>query len=114
VNGLLQPGGRGDRAVSYFVGLHGLPEYPAELVGGDFGIGGMESQICGLVGRQVWLLSGINTSVAWTNYGHWSTGNLLLNDGQVRQTTSAQLRALLQSPNKFESNQTHLVVPNKG
>ena len=111
--GFSQPGGLGDTAVSYFVGLHGIAEYPGEIIGGDFGISGMVTTVCGrLNSLRCQSLSAGDTSVAWTNYSHLSTGNLLFNDGQVRQTTSEQLRAVLESPGRVQTNQTHLLVPN--
>ncbi len=102
-----------DRALSYFMGLHALAEYPREIIGGEIGIGGMGTENCGVTGVQAGLLAGGNASVAWTNYPHLGTGNLLLNDGQVRQTTSDQLRALLQSPGRFRTNETHIIVPRR-
>jgi prepilin-type N-terminal cleavage/methylation domain-containing protein len=102
-----------DQALSYFIGLHPLAEYPREIIGGDIGIGGVETENCGVTGVQASLLAGGNASIEWTNKPHMGTGNLLLNDGQVRPTTSDQLRAMLQSPGRYRTNETHLVAPNR-
>lgn len=115
--GIILPGGLGDKAVSYAVGLHAFPDYPMELVASDRYFESVSSTVCGLHAiRAEWLVAqGTNQSPAvrtgwFRSAGHDGTGNLLLNDGQVLQTTSEGLQSYLARPGHSEARE-HVIRP---
>ncbi|MBN2506797.1 MAG: hypothetical protein JXQ71_08900 [Verrucomicrobia bacterium] len=96
--GFLNPAYR-NNAVSYFLGLHAVPEHPQSILLGDRnlrtnGLGGCTSGIT--IAAQVYEPL---HATGWLPAIHGLTGNLLLNDGQVRVTSSAELiRAMGDNP----------------
>ncbi len=115
--GIIQPGGMGDGALSYTIGLHTTPDSPMEWVASDRYLETIPSQICGLlnfIARKV-VVQGTNqspdTRTGWfRSGGHEGTGNLLLNDGQVLQTTTEGLQAYLAKPVHARVDQ-HILQP---
>lgn len=110
--GLAPPAGVGDYGISYFVGLHCLPDYPGELAAGDYRLVGAPLEQCDLaavVGNSV----AASAQVGWTNYPHPSAGNLLFNDGRAVSATATQLRAMLRASDMHEADKTHVLPPNR-
>lgn len=111
--GLAGPIGLGERAISYFVGLHGLPEYPTEFIAGDYCLAGERTEGCGVAGVQAESMDVANAQIARTNYVHPAVGNLLFNDGRAVSATAAQLKAHAQTTGKYEADRIHLLNPNR-
>lgn len=107
--GFFSPGFRND-SLSYLIGLHSYSGLPRSVLSGDRNI--MWNQLN--VGCQTGIalaceLNGVGT--VWTNAIHGETGNILLNEGGVEQTSSARVRRLTNDP-RTGSGSTHFLAPN--
>jgi len=80
-----------DAAVSYFISLDAPPLVPQAAICGDRNVNyyGRRSA-CSAGPPNAWFISSFPSPV-WTNSLHGVTGNLLLNDGGVLQTSSSGL-----------------------
>ena len=97
-------------AVSYFVGTEVFPTAPQAIVAGDRnlqadGIGNCDAGIKG-----TWQsLADSRSRSGWTNIMHFPMGNLLLNDGQVVETTTDRMHWYLGLAT--HSGAVHMVMP---
>lgn len=112
--GFVGPGGLFDNALSFTVGLHALPEYSTELLGSDH-YWARQPNITGCTtGVEAATLITNDWTLGWrSDAGHDGLGNLLLNDGQVRTTTSDGLRAYMDRAEKYNSAYQHILQPNR-
>ncbi len=95
-------GAYGNNAVSYFIGLHAVFARPQSLLCGDRNVPiTAKNALCVTTIPCDAISAGPGTvvplSIGWTNAVHGENGNLLSNDGQVRQVGSAGLRKALDS-----------------
>jgi hypothetical protein len=113
--GFYQPPGLGDAAVSYSMGLHGFAEYPLEMVGSDRFFDPTPAFDNCITGVRAMGIPDFGNSGTWNaSIGHVGLGNLLLNDGQVLQTTSCGFQTYLKRPGKFnDAGHEHFLVPNR-
>jgi hypothetical protein len=79
-------------AISYFINLHTLPEFPTGPLFGDRNVSFPFLGSCDLGYNNVHGAAPSDTSVAWTNAVHGFQGNLVTVDGSVAVTTSADMR----------------------
>jgi hypothetical protein len=82
-----------NNAVSYFVGLHALPEHGWSWLAGDRHVSGLRSPMActvGVTAARGWE-QGYTLVPAWTNTIHQWTGNILLNGGAVLQLTTPEM-----------------------
>lgn len=99
--GFLNPYYR-NNAVSYWLGMHNHPDYPQALLAGDFNLQTNGVRRCA-VATNVWaatIQAPYADNTRWIGSGdgppfHGDVGNVLLNDGQARTTSTPQLRELL-------------------
>lgn len=95
IDGFLDPSFRAN-AVSYFLGLHALPDYPQSILGGDRNLtvntlgGNCETGI-----RNTQSLTFPYARNAWTESLHGRVGNLLLTSGSVLETSPPALQSAL-------------------
>lgn len=75
--------------ISYFVGLDAADTQPQTLLSGDDNL-----IVNGTSVRPGILLLHTNDSVTWTQDRHQGSGNILLGDGSVQQTSSADLTSV--------------------
>ena len=75
--------------ISYFVGLDATDTQPQTLLSGDDNL-----IVNGTSVQPGILLLHTNDSVTWTKDRHQGSGNILLADGSVQQTTSADLTSI--------------------
>jgi len=96
-------------AVSYFIGLHAMPNSPASLLSGDRNIAPTARNAgCSLMTGNVATLLGSNDpNVRWTNAIHGTFGHLLFGDGSVRFTTSEELRSV--NPDNGDVQSIHIL-----
>jgi prepilin-type N-terminal cleavage/methylation domain-containing protein len=108
--GLLNSTNR-DRSVSYVLGIHTSANVPQSWLSGDRNVRFSTKGACSLVGT-AWGLDRGSLYVGWTNSIHGLTGNLLLNDGRVLQSSSDDVRAELDVPNLYPgSGLFHFLAP---
>lgn len=95
IDGFLNPSFRAN-AVSYFLGLHALPDYPQSLLCGDRNLtvntlgGNCETGI-----KNTQSLTFPYARNAWTDSLHGRAGNLLLTSGSVLETSPPALQSAL-------------------
>ena len=115
VDGLVWVGLR-DRAISYFLGMHALNQFPSTMLGGDRNINDHgQDQGCpvnvGTISRIEFL--GLHRWNTAPNL-HPASGNILFNDGRVEELTSSVLGRRLFLPDSFPdfvNGSTHLIKP---
>jgi len=99
----VQPGGLPfsgyqNAAISYFIGLHAVPNSSASLLSGDRNIWPSARNVaCSLMNAPVAsALQSNDPNVRWTNAIQGTFGHLLFGDGSVRFTSSEDLRSVTQ------------------
>jgi hypothetical protein len=101
-----------DKAMSYTIGLHASFERPEFILAGDrnFGYDAIASSCwTGIV--PVRQINPSFTVAGWQNDLHGTNGNLLLNDGRVKQVDTAGFRtALRNQPSQGNLNE-HFLAP---
>ncbi len=103
-----------DNSVSYPLGLHTAGLLLQAALSGDRNLRWAGKNACGLVPiNNTWYLRSGDASAAWTNGAiHGSSGNLLLNGGQVLQDSGVALSNALNQPNvTSESGTYHFLAP---
>ena len=91
-NGLLNLSNR-NNSLSYFLSFDAPPLLPQMALGGDRTVNYVGPQReCSTVGGLAWPMTTGVSAPMWTNALHGVTGNLVLNDGSVLQTSTAGLR----------------------
>jgi competence protein ComGC len=80
-----------DSNISYFVGLDAADDQPQMLVAGD------RNLTNGMPPRNGILTLTTNSVVGWTHELHKVTGQVLLADGSVQQTSTAYLRQIVRN-----------------
>ena len=104
-----------NNALSYLVGLHAVRDFPNEWLSGDRNVittpnsSGCSSGITGF--RSVIPISEGGRGTGWTNGLHVTSGNVLLNDGQVQQMTSRDLNSYENDPAGSDAYVFHLLIP---
>lgn len=123
--GLLNPAYR-DNSVSYFIGLDagyvtaaltgnlevGTESAPDHILSGDrnLRVDALSVECSSGVNNAASLLPSTSNPIsAWTNAIHGTTGNILLNDGQVRQLSNKNLLEVLQKGD--DNGSLHLLIP---
>jgi type II secretory pathway pseudopilin PulG len=90
-----------NHALSYFLGLDSFAEAPTSILSGDWNIrvtGTSSSCSSGVRMPAAIPIRPVPSPVGWTASLHAGSGNLLLMDGRVEQTSTARLRELLPLP----------------
>ncbi len=87
---------RGNHQLSYFLGLLASEERPQSILAGDRNL--TTNGVALQPGRHDLAAS---TKLGWTETIHRSSGNVLLGDGSVQQTTSGRLNDQLQDAQRF-------------
>jgi hypothetical protein len=82
---------RQNQSISYFIGLSGSFRTPQHVLAGDRNVATEANASGGCAGLDPTSLI-LADFTSWTNDVHGLSGNLLLFDGSVKQTTSAALR----------------------
>jgi hypothetical protein len=102
-----------DNAASYALGLHTSATLGQSLLAGDRNLRFSGKSSCDAAGiNDALYLARGDANVGWTNAIHGLTGNLLRNDGQVLQASTADLQNALNVPNvNAESVSFHLLCP---
>jgi hypothetical protein len=100
-------------AVSYFVGLDVWPELARAVLSGDqnLRVDSVANTCSARVNNAatIRVLPAASTLAEWTNSIHRSTGNLLLNDGQVWETDTLVMRQAMQTGD--DNGSVHLLMP---
>jgi len=123
--GFLNPSYR-NNAVSYFIGLHAVsfsaPPASPSLSTADKALAGDRNLRVDRVGvmcssritvaAAIDVYAGSRSNAAWTNAIHGLTGNILVTDGHVEQTSNPRLVSTLMTPGYDESGgSVHLLMP---
>lgn len=102
-----------ERAVSYTLGLHAGRDLSADgVVATDRNLrfdGGPRSCSTGVNNALFVMIHDPNSALSWTNAVHVVGGNLLLFDGSVAFTTTAELRQRLLAPANDEAGEAHFL-----
>ena len=100
-------------ATSYILNLESLTEYPGGLLFGDRNVqfaAGAQSCSAGVNNvASYYLPSGANQG--WTNAVHGFSGNIVVMDGSVSETTSEQLHAAMSDSRDGTGSYVHLLKP---
>ncbi|MBI5384659.1 MAG: type II secretion system protein [Verrucomicrobia bacterium] len=97
-------------AVSYFLAIHASPRMPNSVLAGDRDIQAAGFGNCSLPAANVVYVVRGQSNLAWTNDVHVFSGNLLLSDGRVLQTSSEGLRQSFSTP-PYDATVHHLLTP---
>jgi hypothetical protein len=106
---------RNNAATSYTIGLHSVFSNPNSLLSSDRNL-----QVDSIFGNCAMGINGVPTVhlttptlTVWTNSIHLSSGNLLLNDGRVLETSNSGLKSYFGSLSQGEgdSGSLHLLIP---
>ncbi len=100
-----------DNATTYFVGLHAKASQPAAVLSGDNNLRVQFKSNCSVVTTGAWQVTPGDPTLVWTNGLHELSGNLLLNDGRVHHTTSAEMSAVFTNSLINGETFTHLLIP---
>ena len=108
--GFLNPNYR-NRSVSYFLGLDSVLTWSQSLLSGDRNVRMEGFSGCSSGLNPVPFFSNFGFSrTSWTNALHGMTGNLLLHDGHVEQSSSQGLNRLVLD-SRDDNGHSHLLIP---
>jgi competence protein ComGC len=106
---------RANAATSYTIGLHSVISDPDSLLSSDRNLRTDSlSGTCSMGVNNVPSVFASSSSItAWTNSIHLSSGNLLLNDGRVLETSNSALKSYFDSLSRGEDGlgTLHLLIP---
>lgn len=109
---LAQSQSRANDFVSYVVGPDSMTYLPSSIVSGDRNLIGDGTGNCTAGISSVFQASTRPANrLAWINSIHGTEGNVLLNNGQVVDTTTDSLRYLLSQGHSDLNGSLHLVMP---
>jgi hypothetical protein len=102
-----------NNGLSYLVGLEARADRPTVVLSGDSNLRYDGKYFCSLGLANCWAINTrpLSPYLAWTNRLHQLSGNLLLNDGRVLQTTNAGLRAAFANQGFDDNGQWHFLTP---
>lgn len=107
-----------NNATSYVLNLHSRSEYPEGLLFADWNMKlNPNVQSCATRVNNVWSFSTqAGSDNGWTNKvpqvnGHGFSGNIVVMDGSVSETTSEQLRAAMAKSPDENGSEVHLLKP---
>jgi competence protein ComGC len=100
-----------NNATSYVIGLHSVFTTPNSLLSSDRNMTTQGQTACAMLVNNAERITA--SSTAWTDSIHQSSGNLLLNDGRVLETSNSGLKDYLQSlaSQSDAVGQLHVVIP---
>jgi competence protein ComGC len=102
-------------ALSYDVGLHALPEFPASILAADRHMTlspGAVGCVTGIQNSRYLAISPGTVASSWSTLLHLGVGNMLQNDGRVEEFSSEELNSFLQATRiNVEGNGVHILSP---